>query len=99
MAAQAVEAGLEGDARPGRRFGEDHGQGVAVEWSVVLTGLPGILAGREIARLVEGHMRAGYHQVVWHGRMAAGREVPTGIYIARFVTPKYTKTIKMVMLK
>ena len=44
-------------------------------------------------------MRAGYHQVVWPGRTADGREVPTGIYIARFVTPEYTKTIKMVMMK
>ncbi len=28
-----------------------------------------------------------------------GRGEPTGIYIARFVTPEYTKTIKMVMMK
>ncbi|MEE9161919.1 MAG: T9SS type A sorting domain-containing protein [Candidatus Neomarinimicrobiota bacterium] len=28
-----------------------------------------------------------------------GREVPSGLYIARLATPEYTKSIKMVLLK
>ncbi len=57
------------------------------------------LLGREVVPLVDGDMTAGYHQVIWDGRTASGREVPTGIYIARLITPQYTKSIKMVLLK
>ncbi len=57
------------------------------------------LRGREVIRLAEGRREAGYHQVSWAGRDAAGREVPTGIYIARLTTPGYAKSVKMVMMK
>ncbi len=67
----------------------------AVDISIVVYDL----LGREVAPLVDGDMTAGYHQVIWDGRTASGREVPTGLYIARLVTPEYTKSIKMVLLK
>ena len=54
---------------------------------------------REVALLVAGWREAGYHQVTWAGRDATGREVPTGIYIARLTAQGYTKSIKMVLLK
>ena len=57
------------------------------------------LQGGEVARLVEGHHEAGYHQVVWNGTIKEGGELPSGIYIARLVTPDYTQSIKMVLLK
>ncbi len=57
------------------------------------------LLGREVVRLMNGRLEAGYQQVVWDGRTASGREIPTGIYIARLVTPEYRKSIKMVLLK
>lgn len=57
------------------------------------------LMGREIERIVDAYVEPGYHQVVWDGRDARGREVPTGIYIARLATTEYTKSIKMVLLK
>jgi len=57
------------------------------------------LLGREVTRLVDRHLEAGYRQVVWGGRDSYGREVPTGMYIARMVTPQYTRTIKLVLLK
>ncbi|MCH7574711.1 MAG: T9SS type A sorting domain-containing protein [Candidatus Marinimicrobia bacterium] len=57
------------------------------------------LRGREIARLVDAPQQVGYHSVTWNGVMASGRETPSGIYIARLVTPEYTKSIKMVLLK
>jgi predicted GH43/DUF377 family glycosyl hydrolase len=57
------------------------------------------ILGREMARLVDGYMELGYHQVQWDGREASGREVPSGIYIARLVTPEYSKSIKMLLLK
>ena len=32
------------------------------------------LLGREVVRLMEGHLEPGYHQVQWDGKMASGRE-------------------------
>ncbi len=57
------------------------------------------ILGREIMRLENRHMGAGYHQAVWNGRTGKGLEAPTGIYFARLATPGYTKSIKMVLLK
>ncbi len=51
--------------------------------------------GREVARLVDKRLEAGYHSVIWNGR-----GVPTGLYIARlFIPPTATKSIKLVMMK
>jgi hypothetical protein len=52
------------------------------------------LLGREVARLVDGYMEPGYHQVQW-----SGHEFASGIYIARLVTSGYSKSIKMMLLK
>ncbi|MBA7565496.1 hypothetical protein ES708_07180 [subsurface metagenome] len=57
------------------------------------------LLGREVIRLVEGRLEPGYQQIIWNGRDRLGRDVPSGIYIVRMVTPKYVKSVKMVMLK
>ena len=57
------------------------------------------LAGRVVTTLVDKSIRPGYHRLVWNGRNYRGQQVPTGIYIARLVTPEYTKSIKMVLLK
>ncbi|MFB0515017.1 MAG: PQQ-binding-like beta-propeller repeat protein [Candidatus Neomarinimicrobiota bacterium] len=57
------------------------------------------ILGREVARLADQEMEPGYYQVIWDGRDVIGREVPSGIYIARLVTPEYSKSIKMVLLK
>ena len=52
------------------------------------------ITGREVAKLVEDNMVAGNHQAQWNGQGFA-----SGIYIARLVTPEYTRSIKMVLLK
>jgi hypothetical protein len=52
------------------------------------------ILGREVVRLVDGYEEPGYHQAQWNGR-----EVPSGTYIGRLVTPGYSKSIKMVLLK
>ncbi|MFC1543601.1 T9SS type A sorting domain-containing protein [Candidatus Neomarinimicrobiota bacterium] len=57
------------------------------------------LLGREVVRLIEGYRDAGWQELVWNGRDARGREVPTGIYIARLITPQGVKAIKLVMMK
>ena len=57
------------------------------------------LMGREVARLLERRLAAGYHSVVWNGKNAAGAELPSGLYIARLNTARFSKSIKMVLLK
>ena len=57
------------------------------------------LLGREVARLVNSYIEPVYHHVRWNGRNSQGRELPTGIYIARLVTPEHTESIKMVLMK
>ena len=57
------------------------------------------LLGREVVQLVKSRQQPGHHQVIWTGTTAEGRAAPTGIYIARLVTPEYKKSIKMVLLK
>ncbi|MCH8838321.1 MAG: fibronectin type III domain-containing protein [Candidatus Marinimicrobia bacterium] len=57
------------------------------------------IMGREVIRLADGDMTAGYHQVVWNGKGTDGRTLPTGIYIARLTTPDYSQSIKMLLLK
>ena len=55
--------------------------------------------GREVTRLVESRLERGYHQIVWNGRAHDGTDMPSGIYIARLVTPTYTGSVKMLLLK
>ncbi len=55
--------------------------------------------GREVTRLVDRRMGPGYHKTVWNGRTAKDRSLPSGVYIARLVTPDYSQSIKMVLLK
>jgi len=57
------------------------------------------LLGREVVRLVEQRIEAGYHQLVWNGRDRRGRELPTGMYIVLMMTPEYRKSVKLVLLK
>ncbi|MCH7574705.1 MAG: FG-GAP repeat protein [Candidatus Marinimicrobia bacterium] len=57
------------------------------------------LTGREVVRLVDGLVDAGYHQKIWDGLSSRGRKVASGIYIARLSTPRYSKSVKMLLLK
>jgi len=57
------------------------------------------ILGREVTRLKQEELGAGYHQVLWDGRDQAGRDLASGIYFARLVTPEYSKTMKMLLLK
>jgi flagellar hook assembly protein FlgD len=55
--------------------------------------------GQEVSSLSSGPMEAGHHQLQWKGLDAKGQEVPSGIYIARLVTPEHSRSVKLVLLK
>ncbi len=64
------------------------------------------ILGREVVELVDRHLAPGDHQVIWEGKSQGGRELPSGIYIARLlvpptagVTPTFARSIKLVLLK
>jgi hypothetical protein len=57
------------------------------------------ILGRQIILLVKEWMEPGYQSAVWSGKDRNGRQIPSGVYIVRMITPDYTKSIKMVLLK
>jgi parallel beta-helix repeat protein len=57
------------------------------------------LLGREVAVLVRGYRPAGGHQAIWSGRDDRGRPVSSGVYLIRLITPRYTATGKVLLLR
>lgn len=57
------------------------------------------ILGREVVRLVDRRMEAGFHQLVWNGRDRMGRELSTGTYIVLMQAAGFRKSIKVVLLK
>ena len=57
------------------------------------------LLGQEVTRIADGYHEAGYDEASWNGTSQNGQSLSSGIYIARLVTPEYTKSVKMVLLK
>jgi predicted outer membrane repeat protein len=57
------------------------------------------LRGKELVRLVDDHLSSDRYIFQWHSTAANGKNLPSGIYIARLETPEYSKSIKMVLLK
>ncbi len=43
------------------------------------------LAGREVTRLYDGELPAGYHLMHWNGHRAAGDKLSSGIYLVRVI--------------
>ena len=55
--------------------------------------------GRLIRTLINQNYSAGRHSVKWDGRNNWGRNVSSGMYIYRIKAGKYTKTMKMKLLR
>jgi len=55
--------------------------------------------GQRVKRLVNGHLPAGTHNVVWNGVDDAGRAVGSGIYFYTMKTNDYRSVRKMTMVK
>ena len=57
------------------------------------------IMGREVTKLSNKVMEAGYHTVRWDGANNGGRSVSAGVYFCTFKSPSFVKTIKLVLLK
>ena len=69
-----------------------------IEFSLPEAGLTRLtiydLQGREVAKLIDGEMNAGFHNVTWDASKMA-----SGIYIYRLTSGNFVATKKMVLLK
>jgi len=57
------------------------------------------LQGQLIATLFDNTQPAGYYQVLWDGTDQFQKPVASGVYFCRMVTPQYTKTVKMMLVR
>ncbi len=57
------------------------------------------VAGRIVRELVSASQDAGEHQYTWNGTDTAGREVSSGVYYYRLVTPSTTRAGKMSVIR
>jgi hypothetical protein len=55
--------------------------------------------GQEVRSLVNSNYQAGSHNVVWDGKNNRGRLVASGMYIYRIKAGKYTKSLKMKLVR
>lgn len=57
------------------------------------------ITGRKVRDLVSGPLSAGSHTVSWDGRDENGREISSGVYIARIIAGQETASRKMSLLR
>jgi len=57
------------------------------------------VSGRLIETITEGRKSAGTHSVIWDGRDAKGKELPSGIYFYTLRAGGFTVTRKMVVVR
>lgn len=57
------------------------------------------ITGQRIATLVDGHLSAGYHTVIWDGTDDNARLAASGIYLYRIKADGFVETRKMVLMK
>lgn len=55
--------------------------------------------GHQVRQLVDSDQAAAYHLIVWDGRDRAGNIVPSGLYLYRLESEKFSMMKKMVMMK
>jgi hypothetical protein len=55
--------------------------------------------GQKIRTLFSGNQDAGWHKITWNGKDDFGKNVPSGIYLARIESGNNFKSIKMQLLK
>ncbi|MFT5314959.1 MAG: flagellar hook assembly protein FlgD, partial [Candidatus Krumholzibacteriia bacterium] len=57
------------------------------------------LQGRAVRQLYAGSVNPGPQDVIWNGRDDAGRNLATGVYLARVTVGGTQKLVKMTLVK
>ena len=57
------------------------------------------ILGREVVKLMNQNLKAGYHSMIWRGLNKNQQNVGAGVYFFQLRSENYTKTIKMLLLK
>ena len=57
------------------------------------------ILGRQVRLLVNEEQPAGFYEAVWNGKNSAGQQLPSGVYFYRLETEKFTKTLKMMLIR
>jgi hypothetical protein len=57
------------------------------------------IQGRRVRTLWKGGMAAGAHDLIWDGRSQSGRQMPSGVYLARVSVNGESKSVKMILAK
>ena len=58
------------------------------------------LKGQKVKTLLNGKINpTGQHDVKWNGKDSNGNPLSSGVYFYKLITPDYTKTAKMVLMK
>ena len=57
------------------------------------------ILGKEVASILNTDIQAGYHSIAWRGQNKRGQPVGAGVYFVQMRSKRFTKTIKMLLLK
>ncbi len=57
------------------------------------------LTGREVRRLVDKTMAAGYHQTLWEGKDNNGKHTPSGVYLYQLVAGDFREQRKPALVR
>jgi flagellar hook assembly protein FlgD len=57
------------------------------------------ISGQLVRTLVDGNLPAGRHQARWDGRDQSGKTAASGVYMYRLVTPNYSQTGKLSLVR
>ncbi|MDZ7262316.1 MAG: M36 family metallopeptidase [candidate division KSB1 bacterium] len=57
------------------------------------------LLGREVRKLVDSDLKAGYHSVIWNGKDNSGNEVASGIYVYQMVAGSFRDCKKLALVR
>jgi hypothetical protein len=57
------------------------------------------VSGRQVITLIEGRLSAGHHEIRWSGCDAAGRCLPSGVYVYRLSAGDHVESRSMLLLR
>ncbi|MBM85589.1 MAG: hypothetical protein CMM47_06170 [Rhodospirillaceae bacterium] len=57
------------------------------------------LSGQRIAQLVDAVQIPGYYEIIWDGRDRNGRQLASGLYLARLLVDQFVETRKLLLIR